>query len=99
MAEVIVIEFSASDAGTIYQRVNKILKWDGVPGSAVRPEGLISSIAGESGDKLIVVETWESQAHQEKFMQNQLGPALAEAKVAQPTRVEWFNSVIDFHLG
>lgn len=46
-----------------------------------------------------VVETWESKAHQEKFMHNQLGPALAEAKVAQPTRVEWFNNVIDFHLG
>ena len=99
MAKVIVIEFSASDANSIYNRVNKILKWDGVPGPAVKPEGLLSSIAGESGDKLIVVETWESEAHQEKFMQNQLGPALAEAKVAPPTRVEWFNSVIDFHLG
>jgi len=99
MAEVIVIEFAAPDAGSIYNRVNRILGWGGVPGPEVRPEGLISSIAGESGDKLIVVETWESKAHQEKFMHDQLGPALAEAKVAPPTRVEWFSGVIDFHLG
>jgi hypothetical protein len=99
MAEAIVIEFSSPDAGTIYNRVNKILKWDGVPGPAVKPEGLLSSIAGEAGNKLIVVETWKSRADQEKFMQKQLGPALAEAKIAPPTRVEWFHAVIDFHLG
>lgn len=98
MAEVIVIEFSASDAGSIYQRVNKILKWEGVPTPDVRPKGLLSSIAGESGDKLVVVETWESKADQEKFMHDQLGPALAEAHVAPPARVEWFHNVTDFHL-
>ncbi|MGD8320977.1 MAG: hypothetical protein PVJ02_10990 [Gemmatimonadota bacterium] len=98
MAEVIVLEFSAPDAGSIYMRVNGILGWGGVPGPEVRPEGLISSIAGESGDKLIVVETWESREHQEAFMQNQLGPALGKAEAAQPSRVEWFSGVIDFHL-
>ncbi len=98
MAEVVVIEFSAPGAGSIYPRVNGILGWDGVPGPDVRPEGLISSIAGESGDKLIVVEVWESREFQQRFMESQLGPALAEAKVAEPSRVEWFNDVIDFHL-
>jgi hypothetical protein len=98
MAEVVVIEFSAPGAGSIYMRVNGILGWDGVPGREVRPEGLISSIAGESGDKLIVVETWESREQQEKFMHSQLGPALAKAKAAEPSRVEWFHGVIDFHL-
>jgi hypothetical protein len=98
MAEVVVIEFSAPGAGDIYSRVNRILGWEGVPGPGVRPEGLISSIAGESGDKLIVVEAWESREHQEKFMNSQLGPALAEAKAAHPSRVEWFTGVIDFHL-
>ncbi len=98
MAAVIVLEFSAPDAGNIYMRVNGILGWDGVPGPGVKPEGLISSIAGGSSDKLIVVETWESKAHQERFMQNQLGPALAEAKAVPPSRVEWFDGVIDFHL-
>jgi hypothetical protein len=69
-----------------------------VPGPEVRPEGLISSIAGESGDKLIVVEAWESRAFQEKFMHSQLGPALAEAKAAHPSRIEWFSGIADFHL-
>lgn len=98
MPEVVVIEFSAPGAGSIYSRVNRILGWDGAPGPGVRPEGLISSIAGESGDKLIVVEAWESKELQEKFMHSQLGPALAEAKAAHPSRVEWFSGVIDFHL-
>ena len=98
MAEVVVIEFSAPGAGGIYSRVNRILGWDGTPGAEVRPEGLISSIAGESGDKLIVVEAWESREHQEKFMHSQLGPALAGAQAGHPSRVEWFTGVIDFHL-
>ena len=98
MPEVVVIEFSAPGAGSIYSRVNRILGWDGAPGPEVRPEGLISSIAGESADKLIVVEAWESRDLQEKFMHSQLGPALAEAKAAHPCRVEWFSGVVDFHL-
>ena len=96
MPEVVVIEFSAPGAGSIYPRVNRILGWDGAPGPEVRPEGLISSIAGESADKLIVVEAWESKALQEKFMHSQLGPALAQAQAAHPSRVEWFSEVIDF---
>ena len=96
MPEVVVIEFSGPAAGSIYPRVNRILGWDGAPGPEVRPEGLISSIAGESGDKLIVVEAWDSRELQEKFMHSQLGPALAEAKAAPPSRVEWFTEVIDF---
>jgi len=98
MAEVVVLEFSAPDAGSIYMRVNGILGWGGVPGPEVRPEGLISSISGGTDDKLIVVEVWESQAHQEAFLHNQLGPALGQAQAAQPSRVEWFDNIIDFHL-
>lgn len=99
MAHVVVLEFSAPDAGSIYMRVNGILGWNGVPGPEVRPEGLISSISGGTHDKLIVVETWESKQLQERFLHEQLGPALADAKVAQPSRVEWFDGIIDFHLG
>ncbi len=99
MAEVVVLEFSAPDAGSIYMRVNGILGWNGVPGPEVRPEGLISSISGGADDRLIVVETWASKQHQERFLQEQLGPALADAKVAPPSRVEWFDGIIDFHLG
>ena len=88
MAEVIVIEFSASDAGSIYQRVNKILKWDGVPGPAVRPEGLISSIAGESGDKLTSLR----RGNPRRIRKNSCTTSLARAcrgqgRSADPCRV------------
>ncbi len=43
-----------------------------------------SHIAGESGDKVIVVEVWESQAAQAEFMNSQLGPAFAEAMCRRP---------------
>lgn len=98
MAEVVVLEFAVPGAGDIYMRVNGILGWGGVPGPEVRPEGLISSISGGTDDKLIVVEAWESKEHQERFLHDELGPALAEAKVAPPSRVEWFGGIIDFHL-
>lgn len=97
MAEVVVIEFSAPDAVSIYHRVNKILGWDGTPDSEHWPAGMLSHMAGESGEKLVVVEVWQSQADQEAFMQTQLGPAFAEAEVPQPARIEWFASVADIH--
>ena len=97
MAEVVVIEFSAPDAVSIYNRVNKVLGWEGTPDSEHWPAGLLSHIAGESGDKLVVVEVWQSQSDQEAFMQSQLGPAFAQADVPQPARMEWFTSVDDFH--
>ena len=97
MAEVVVIEFTAPDAVSIYDRVNKILGWNGTPDSEHWPAGMLSHIAGESGDKLVVVEVWESQAAQGAFMENELGPAFAEAKVPQPERIAWFSSVADIH--
>jgi hypothetical protein len=97
MTEVVVIEFSDPEAVTIYQRVNKILGWDGTPDSEHWPAGMLSHIAGESGDKLVVVEVWQSQADQEAFMRSQLGPAFAEAEVPEPTRLDWFANVADVH--
>lgn len=91
------IEFSAPDAVSIYHGVNKILGWNGTPDAEHWPAGMLSHVAAESGDKLVVVEVWQSQAAQEAFMQSQLGPAFAEAQVPQPTRVEWFTNVADIH--
>lgn len=97
MAEVVVIEFSAPDAVAIYHRVNKILGWDSTPSPEQWPAGMLSHIAGEADDKLVVVEVWQSQADQAAFMQSQLGPAFAEAQVPEPTRLEWFANVADLH--
>jgi cytochrome c oxidase assembly factor CtaG len=93
MADLVVLEFSAPNAINIYRSVNKLLGWDGVPAPEDLPAGMISHVAGESGDKLVVVEVWESQAAQGEFMNSQLGPAFAEANVPQPSRVEWFTNI------
>ncbi len=93
MAELLVIEISAPNAVNIYHSVNKVLGWDGVPDPEDLPAGMISHVAGESGDKLIVVELWESQAAQGEFMSSQLGPAFAQVNVPPPSRIEWFTNV------
>jgi heme-degrading monooxygenase HmoA len=95
MAEVVVLEFAAPDAVGIYNSVNEILS-DGSD-TWEMPPGLISHVAGEAGDKLIVVEVWESQAHQQAFMESTLGPAFHEANVPEPSRVEWFSHAGDAH--
>jgi len=95
MAEIVVFEFEAPDAVGIYNSVNKILS--GGSDTWEMPPGLISHVAGEAGDKLIVVEIWNSQADQQAFMESALGPALHEANAPQPTRVEWFNHAGDAH--
>ena len=97
MAEVVVIEFSEPNAVHIYNEVNHILGWDGIPDAEHWPAGMLSHVAGSSDDKLVVVEVWVSQAAQEEFMQSQLAPALAQAKVPNPTRVEWFSNVAYAH--
>jgi hypothetical protein len=97
MAEVVVIEFEQPNAVEVYHSVNKELGWDGVPDSAAWPAGMLSHVAGEKGDKLIVVEVWQSQAAQGEFMSSRLGPAFAAVGAPEPTRVEWFDSVMDIH--
>jgi hypothetical protein len=95
MPEVVVLEFQAPDAVSLYNGVNEILSGDSDTWEL--PPGMISHVAGEAGDKLIVVEVWNSQADQEAFMESALGPALQEANVPQPTRVEWFSHAGDAH--
>jgi hypothetical protein len=97
VADVVVLEFTAPDAVNIYNKVNHLLGWDGTPDWKHWPKGMLSHIAGEKGDKLVVVEVWESKANQEEFMHSQLGPAFAKAEVVPPARVEWFNGAGDVH--
>jgi hypothetical protein len=97
MAEVVVIEFESPNAVSIYNSVNEIIGWEGEPDSEAWPDGMISHIAAEAGNKLIVVEAWESQADQENFMASKLTPAFQKANVPPPTRVEWFSGVMNVH--
>ena len=98
MPEIIVLEFTAPEAAEIYRSVNRLLGLEA--GSADLgppwPAPLLSHVAGASGDKLIVVEVWESKAAQEEFM-GELGAAFEKASVPPPTRVEWFTPVGEMH--
>lgn len=93
MTELLVLEFSAPDAAGLYRSVNRLLGWGDAPAPGDLPAGMVSHVAGQSGDKLVVVEVWESQAAQGEFMASQLGPALGEAEAPQPSRVEWFTNI------
>ena len=97
MPEIIVLEFTAPEAAEIYRSVNRLLGLEeGSSDLSPWPASLLSHVAGASGDKLIVVEVWESKAAHEEFM-TQLGAAFQKADVPPPTRVEWFTPVGEMH--
>ena len=93
MADLLILEFSAPDAVGIYHQVNKLLGMDPTTSAGDWPDGLLSHQAGEAGDSLVVVESWESHAAQEEFMNSRLGPAFAEAQVPPPARATWLSQV------
>jgi len=97
MAEVIVLEFSAPEAASIYNKVNELLGVNPASGAGDWPRGLMSHVAGEAGDKLVVVEVWASKAAQEEFMASRLGPAFGEAQAPAPIRAEWFSAIGQMH--
>jgi hypothetical protein len=89
MAEVIIIEVDCDPA--LYPKVNGILGLDPHSGGGDWPKGLLSHVGGGGNGTVAVVEVWESRADQESFMSSRLGPALAEAGLPQPKRMEWLN--------
>ena len=91
MAEAIVIEVKGVDED-MYHSVNKILGVD-QSGKGDWPDGILSHTGAIEGDSIVVFEVWESRAKQEAFMSARLGPALAQAGVPQPSRMEWFSVV------
>ena len=94
MAEVLVLEFETATASELYQQVNGILGIDSATGKGDWPPGILSHLAGVTEDgQFIVVESWESQAAQEKFMSERLGPALGQANAPEPRRVQWFTGL------
>ena len=97
MPDVLVLEVSEPNAVEIYGCVDRQLGIDGSFDPDKFPAPMLSHVAGESGDKLVVVEVWESRPAQEEFMQAQLGPALHEAKAPARTRVEWLSFVGEMH--
>jgi hypothetical protein len=95
--DVLVLEFETPEAVALYKKVSDILNVDPSTGSGDWPSPLLHHVAGESGDKLIVVEVWESKAAQEEFMEKNLAPAFQQANVPPPTRAEWFSHAGEMH--
>ena len=87
MAEAIIIEVQGMDEGR-YHKVNEILGIDNG-----LPDGMLSHTGAIQGDSLVVFEVWESRAKQEAFLSSQLGPALGQAGVPEPSRMDWFAVV------
>ncbi|MCW2766770.1 MAG: hypothetical protein JWO11_2729 [Nocardioides sp.] len=91
MAEAFILEFKGVSADK-YGAVTSILGLDPVTGAGAWPQGLLSHTgAGGDGDQLVVFEVWDSQAAQEAFMQSRLGPALGQAGLPEPARVQWLS--------
>jgi hypothetical protein len=91
VSELLVLEFTSSDASKLYTDVNGTLGVDAATGKGDWPPGIQSHVAGLDGSSMIVVELWDSRAAQEKFMAERLGPALGQAGAPQPGRVQWFS--------
>ncbi|MEA3078550.1 MAG: hypothetical protein QOF60_3458 [Actinomycetota bacterium] len=89
MAETIIIEIDCDPA--LYSKVNGILGLDPSTGGGDWPKGLKTHIGSGGEGSVVVVEVWDTQAEQEAFLASRLGPALGEAGVAQPKRMEWLS--------
>jgi len=89
MSEAVLLEFSGVGAAQ-YREVNGILGIDSETGEGDWPDGLISHTGASSADGLVVFEVWESQEAQGAFMNSRLGPALGQAGLPEPARLEWF---------
>lgn len=98
MSDALILEFTGGTADQ-YNAVNTILGIDPETGEGDWPAGLLSHTgATNAAGDLMVFEVWDSQASQEAFMSSRLGPALGQAGVPQPTRMEWL-SILAHHSG
>jgi hypothetical protein len=94
MSEALFFEFTAGVTADDYKAVNAILGLDPAPGSEGWPLGLLSHIGAASANGgFIVFEVWDSRDSQETWMASRLGPALSQAGISEPTRVEWLAVV------
>jgi hypothetical protein len=91
MAEAIIFEVDCDPA--LYPKVNEALGLDPDKRSGNWPKGLVTHIGTGSGNLVVVFEVWESRADQEAWM-GRLGPALGQAGVPQPRRMDWLGPVL-----
>ncbi len=93
MPDTLILEFDEATSDE-FDAVNAILGLDFASGGGDWPPGLLHIQAGTTdAGGLVVIENWETRAQQEAFMSARLGPALAQAEVPHPSRVEWFSGL------
>jgi hypothetical protein len=89
MAELLILRFAGVGQGE-YEAVNKELGIDMDDPAADWPAGLKMHSGGIADDRTFVVtEVWESRQHQEDFMHQRLGAALAAGGITSPPEVTW----------
>jgi heme-degrading monooxygenase HmoA len=75
-----------------YDRTNDIM---GIRGDEDAPDGLIQHVAASDGDKLTIIDVWESEESLGRFYETRLGPALEQSGVAgaagEPRRLPVHN--------
>jgi hypothetical protein len=91
MADGLILEFEGFGADT-YEQVNELLGIDMASGEGNWPAGLLAHTGGVKDGGWVVFEVWSSQADQERFLAERLGPALAQAGIdGPPARLEWIE--------
>jgi hypothetical protein len=86
----LLFEFTGDVGKSAYDAVNAKLGLNPAAGTGDWPAGLLSHGGGSTDDgKFVVFELWESRQAQETFMEQRLGPALAEAGIPPPARLTW----------
>jgi hypothetical protein len=91
MADGLILEFEGFGVDT-YERVNQLLGIDMASGEGDWPAGLLAHTGGAKEGGWVVFEVWASQADQERFLSERLGPALAQAGIeGPPARLEWIE--------
>jgi len=97
MSDALILEFKGASADQ-YNAVNKTLGIDPATGDGDWPAGLLSHTgAMGEGDTIVVFEVWDSQESQGAFMASRLGPALGQAGLPEPARVEWLSILGSHH--
>jgi hypothetical protein len=82
-----------------YDAVNERLGIDPATGEGDWPDGLLFHAGGAKPGGWVVMEVWESQEHQQRFMEGRLGPALQDGGITGPPgRVEWLELAAHHHL-
>jgi len=90
MPKALILEFDGDVGREDYEAVNGILGVDAQSGAGDWPAPLLYHVAGAKPGGWVVFEVWESQEAQEEFM-HRLGPAIAQAGLPAPARVQWLE--------